>query len=251
MYVAATRALHELTVLYQDTLTDIIVTEVPKEKHMQEFQTESLQKAKEYAKPVHTQKEIEQQRREEGDRDRQARGYLGPRKIQLKKEQEIAGTETPVLIPKPFEVHQALIPKNRNQLKKSTDKRLKSSAIDGLVNPSPYTYGTFPPESHLQVKGHSRGNFSVKWVKKTKQYLEIASAAGLLRLTPITPSTIRISFVKGAHRHDPGYELESTGRYRSNMGRKESRSEIQLLTDRILIRVEKSQWCCAVFKQRR
>lgn len=82
LYVAATRALHELTVLYQDTLTDIIGTEVPKEKHMQEFQTESLQKAKEYAKPVHTQKEIEQQRREEGDRERQARGYLGPRKIQ-------------------------------------------------------------------------------------------------------------------------------------------------------------------------
>ena len=189
LYVAATRALHELTVLYQDSLTDIIGTEVPKEKHMQEFQTESLQKAKEYAKPVHTQKEIEQQRREEGDRERQARGYLGPRKIQLKKEQEIAGTETPVLIPKPFEVHQALIPKNRNQLNKSTDKKLKSSAIDGLVNPSPYTYGTFPPESHLQVKGHSRGNFSVKWVKKTKQYLEIASAAGLLRLTPLTPST--------------------------------------------------------------
>lgn len=159
LYVAATRALHELTVLYQDTLTDIIETEVPKEKHMQEFQTESLQKAKEYAKPVHTQKEIEQQRREEGDRDRQARGYLGPRKIQLKKEQEIAGTETPVLIPKPFEVHQALIPKNRNLLKKSTDKKLKSSAIDGLVNPSPYTYGTFPPESHLQVKGHPEGIF--------------------------------------------------------------------------------------------
>ena len=41
LYVAATRALHELTVLYQDTLTDIIETEVPKEKHMQEFQTES------------------------------------------------------------------------------------------------------------------------------------------------------------------------------------------------------------------
>ena len=25
---------------------------------------------------------------------------------------------------------------------------------------------------------------------------------------------------KRCHRHDPGYELESTGRYRSNMGRK-------------------------------
>lgn len=240
LYVAATRALHELTVLYQDTLTDIIETEVPKEKHMQEFQTESLQKAKEYAKPVHTQKEIEQQRREEGDRDRQARGYLGPRKIQLKKEQEIAGTETPVLIPKPFEVHQALIPKNRNLLKKSTDKKLKSSAIDGLVNPSPYTYGTFPPENHLQVKGHSRGNFSVKWVKKTKQYLEIASAAGLLRLTPITPSTIRISFVKGVTGTIQDTNWKTQADTAVTWGAKESRSEVQLLTDRILIRVEKA-----------
>lgn len=240
LYVAATRALHELTVLYQDTLTDIIETEVPKEKHMQEFQTESLQKAKEYAKPVHTQKEIEQQRREEGDRDRQARGYLGPRKIQLKKEQEIAGTETPVLIPKPFEVHQALIPKNRNQLKKSTDKRLKSSAIDGLVNPSPYTYGTFPPESHLQVKGHSRGDCSVKWVKKTKQYLEIVSAAGLLRLTPITPSAIRISFVKGVTGTIQDTNWKAQADTAVTWGAKESRSEVQLLTDRILIRVEKA-----------
>ena len=240
LYVAATRALHELTVLYQDTLTDIIETEVPKEKHMQEFQTESLQKAKEYAKPVHTQKEIEQQRREEGDRDRQARGYLGPRKIQLKKEQEIAGTETPVLIPKPFEVHQALIPKNRNLLKKSTDKKLKSSAIDGLVNPSPYTYGTFPPESHLQVKGHSRGNFSVKWVKKTKQYLEIASAAGLLRLTPITPSTIRISFVKGVTGTIQDTNWKAQADTAVTWSAKESRSEVQLLTNRILIRVEKA-----------
>ena len=38
LYVAATRALHELTVLYQDILTDIIVTEVPKEKHLEACQ---------------------------------------------------------------------------------------------------------------------------------------------------------------------------------------------------------------------
>ena len=240
LYVAATRALHELTVLYQDSLTDIIGTEVPKEKHMQEFQVETLQKAKEFAKPVHTQKEIEQQRREEGDRDRQARGYLGPRKIQLKKEQEITGTETPVKIPKPFEVHQALIPKNRSQLKKATEKKPKSSAIEGLVNPSPYTYGTFPPESHLQVKGHSKGNFSVKWVKKTKQHLEIASAAGLLRLTPITPSTIRISFVKGVTGTIQDTNWKAQADTSVTWSAKESRSEVQLLTDRILIRVEKA-----------
>ena len=240
LYVAATRALHELTVLYQDSLTDIIGTEVPKEKHMQAFQVETLQKAKEFAKPVHTQKEIEQQRREEGDRERQARSYLGPRKIQVKKEQEIRKTETPVKIPKPFEVHQALIPKNRSQLKKATEKKPKFSAIEGLVNPSPYTYGTFPPESHLQVKGHSKGNFSVKWVKKTKQHLEIASAAGLLRLTPITPSTIRISFVKGVTGTIQDTNWKAQADTSVTWSAKESRSEVQLLTDRILIRVEKA-----------
>ena len=240
LYVATTRALHELTVLYQDSLTDIIGTEVPKEKHMQEFQTESLQKAKEYAKPVHTQKEIEQQRREEGNRERQARSYLGPKKIQVKKEQKIAGTETPVKIPKPFEVHQALIPKNRNQLKKAPEKKIKSPAIDGLVNPSPYTYGTFPPESYLPVKGHSKGNFFVKWVKKTKQHLEIASAAGLLRLTPITPETIRVSFVKGVTGTIRDTNWKAQADTAVAWSAKESRSEVQLLTDRILIRVEKA-----------
>lgn len=58
LYVAATRALHELTVLYQDSLTDIIGTEVPKEKHMQEFQTESLQKAERIRKTgTHTERD--------------------------------------------------------------------------------------------------------------------------------------------------------------------------------------------------
>lgn len=240
LYVAATRALHELTVLYQDSLTDIIGTAVPKEKHMQEFQVETLQKAKEYAKPVHTQKEIEQQRREEGDRERQARSYLGPRKIQVTKEQEIRKTETPVKIPKPFEVHQALIPKNRNQVKKAPEKKAKPPAIDGMVNPSPYTYGTFPPETHLQVKGHSRGNFSVKWVKKTKQHLEIASASGLLRLTPITPETIRVSFVKGVTGSIQDTNWKAQADTAVTWSAKESRSEVQLLTDRILIRVEKA-----------
>ena len=40
---------------------------------------------------------------------------------------------------------------------------------------------------------------------------------------------------KRCHRHDPGYELE-TGRSAVTWGAKESRSEVQLLTDRILIR---------------
>ncbi len=79
-----------------------------------------------------------------------------------------------------------------------------------------------------------------KRAKKTKQYLEIASAAGLLRLTPITPSTIRISFVKGVTGTIQDTNWKAQADTAVTWGAKESRSEVQLLTDRILIRVEKA-----------
>ena len=40
-------------------------------------------------------------------------------------------------------------------------------------------------------------NYTVKWAKKTKKHIDIASMAGILRLTPMTPEVIRVSFVKG------------------------------------------------------
>ena len=88
-------------------------------------------------------------------------------------------------------------------------------------------------------------------MKKTKQYLEIASAAGLLRLTPITPSTIRISFVKGVTGTIQDTNWKTQADTAVTWGAKESRSEVQLLTDRILIRVEKANGAVQFFKQRR
>lgn len=56
-YVAATRALHELAVLYTGELTGILAKEAPKGRHNQEFAMETLTKAKEYEKVSLTQKE--------------------------------------------------------------------------------------------------------------------------------------------------------------------------------------------------
>ena len=50
LYVAATRALHELAVLYTGELTGILAKEAPKGRHNQEFAIETLTKAKEYEK---------------------------------------------------------------------------------------------------------------------------------------------------------------------------------------------------------
>ena len=50
LYVAATRALHELVVLYHGNLSRILTDPVSKEKKQKVFAAETLTKAKEYEK---------------------------------------------------------------------------------------------------------------------------------------------------------------------------------------------------------
>lgn len=82
--MAATRALHELVVLYRGKLTGILADKVPEGKHMKEFAAETLTKTAEFERVQHTEKEIEQQRRIEGAKDMAEREYIGPKRIVIK-----------------------------------------------------------------------------------------------------------------------------------------------------------------------
>ena len=87
LYVAATRALHELAVFHRGRLTTLIADPAPSNRHQKEFSAEPLTKAKEYEKQQLTEKEIEEQKRVDGRRDMDEREYFGPSRIALKPEQ--------------------------------------------------------------------------------------------------------------------------------------------------------------------
>ncbi len=87
LYVAATRALHELAVFHRGRLTPLIADPAPSNRHQKEFSAEPLTKAKEYEKQQLTEKEIEEQKRVDGRRDMDEREYFGPSRIVLKPEQ--------------------------------------------------------------------------------------------------------------------------------------------------------------------
>ena len=87
LYVAATRALHELAVFHRGRLTPLIADPAPSNRHQKEFSAEPLTKAKEYEKQQLTEKEIEEQKRVDGRRDMDERAYFGPSRIALKPEQ--------------------------------------------------------------------------------------------------------------------------------------------------------------------
>ena len=87
LYVAATRALHELAVLYTGELTGILAKEAPKGRHNQEFAMETLTKAKEYEKVSLTQKKAREENRAIGIQEMDERNSHGPKRIVIKPEQ--------------------------------------------------------------------------------------------------------------------------------------------------------------------
>lgn len=207
LYVAATRALHELVVLCRGKLSPILTPQETVKNHPKYFAEETLTKAKEYEKKELTQKEIEQLRRTDADLDREKRGYIGPKKIAAKKEPERA------------EIQQKKIPE---------------------TNLSPHAFGSVPENDALRVPGHARGNHAVKWVKKKKEWIDIASAYGVLRLTPITSEIIKVSFAKGAAGEFSDTFWKNRPEQPAAWSARASKSLIEIATETLTVQVKKA-----------
>lgn len=123
------------------------------------FAAETLTKAKEYEKKTFTQKEIEQQRRTEADKERNARSYIGPERIEVSAPKE----EEPDIHP----VSEKSVPEKEKSVIHPVSKVSKAPEI-AQINPSPYAFGDLPDNRLLPVRGHSRMNYTVKWAKKRK-----------------------------------------------------------------------------------
>lgn len=229
LYVAATRALHELAVLYTGELTGILAKEAPKGRHNQEFAMETLTKAKEYEKVSLTQKEAREENRAIGIQEMDERNSHGPKRIVIKPEQRpgmvLGNTST-------AGVQSAKRPGGAGMVPGEAEKTER-------LNTSPYAFGAIPENELLRIKGHSKIKCAVKWAKKGKSAVEIASMYGILRITPITPEVIRISFVKGvtAKVQDTYWKPKADTAF--PWSAKESKTAVLVETEKLRVMVEK------------
>ena len=302
LYVAATRALHELAVLYTGELTGILAKEAPKGRHNQEFAMETLTKAKEYEKVSMTQKETREENRAIGIQEMDERNSHGPKRIVIKPEQRpgmapgnTSTTGTAVMAKgstatrrDAAETGEEIAAKTMQQrapegvssvfagaayhgkaggkapgsrrsagtqagMQNGTDiagvQSAKRPGGTGMgsgeaeqkdrVNTSPYAFGAIPENELLRIKGHSKIKCAVKWAKKGKSVVEIASMYGILRITPITPEVIRISFVKGvtAKVQDTYWKPKADTAF--PWSAKESKTAVLVETEKLRVMVEK------------
>jgi len=252
LYVAATRALHELVVLHRGKLTGILADKVPEGKHMKEFTAETLTKAAEFERVQHTGKEIEQQRRIEGAKDMAEREYIGPKRIVIKtqgKENEAEARGKTLTGQKMASAYKRAVAAPVRKAADNSGKNEGNHTEEIIL--SPYEFGAIPDNAILRVKGHSRNNFAIKWIKRTKSYVELSSMYGLLRITPITPEVIRVSFVKGVTEKigDTAWKGKADTAFSWNA--KESKTLVEIATEKVTVRIAKNNGAVCFYNEKK
>ena len=258
LYVAATRALHQLVVLHDGNLTRLIAEPVPEDKHLKELSAPTLTKAMEYEKKQFTQKELIENQIKEGDKERSARGRFGPKKIVVQTgnadEEEFLRQKRETVKSQMSRLETSKLEKSnsgKSKSEKSQSERLKPEKLksdkskrnvpeqDARVNLSNIAYLSVPDTNKLRPKGHSKANFAVRWVKKRNDGIDLVSAAGVLSIVPITKEIIRVSFQKGQQNMDSVGYFNRTPENGTRYKVRENASVVELATPCLTVRVDK------------
>ncbi len=101
-------------------------------------------------------------------------------------------------------------------------------------------FGDMPPTEKLRPAGHSKINLSIRWVEKGADGLYLQSRYGTLRLSPIGSTVIRVSFAKGK-RPDGEVNPQIGARRTDHLWMyKNSSQAVELVTDEICLCVDKA-----------
>ena len=205
LYVAVTRALHELAVVHTGDLTDLIGTKVSEEKRLHSLEnqvhkespalrkkpapvekkaadpaTEKVSTAEERGLLVKAARRTEEKveisggmKVSEAGKEKALSSYSCPMKLGFVGEQP---APPKLNLPKTGQP-----PKREAPVRKALESKVQTTAP---INHSPYPFGGIPNSIVLRPKGHSRIDTAVRILRKTKKYLEVISNYGILHLIP-------------------------------------------------------------------
>ena len=221
LYVAATRALHELCVLHTGNLTGLIADPLPKEA-------------------VQSQLSVRKDRKDSAiPKVRTANKRPDPSVIPRKKISIVQSQPGPQTVKE--EAGQEIKKKvnkeiNREIRKPETDNKKD----DTKKNIMDISFGDMPPTEKLRPMGHAKTDLAVKWIMKKPDGLYIQSRYGVLRLSPVGSAIIRVTFAKGQQIREGINSHIAVNRTDRAWMYKESGRGIELVTDELCLQVDKS-----------
>ena len=201
LYVAATRALHELCVLHTGNLTGLIADPLP-EKSEKSQPTDKDHYAKDKTKG-----------------EEQKKPVSGSAAIKRKR---------------------VAIVKNQLPEKKLVIREEKKAApVSGKQEEKTFAFGDMPATEILRPAGHAKIDLAVRWVTKHPDGLHFQSRYGVLRLSPVGSAIIRVTFVKGQQMTDETNPQIAVCRTDKAWMYREAAGKVELLTDELCVQVDK------------
>ncbi|MDO5574175.1 MAG: AAA family ATPase [bacterium] len=237
LYVAATRALHELIVLYTGKLTDLIavpVTEEQKQKYLINQPKSDIIAVPE--EDTRTKKEIELERAKEGHREMELRNQFGPQRIIVHRSEAKPSTGkaySRTSIVKKTDAHVALNARLIQQ------KAARQDVTDASEISDINEFGEMPESTSLRPLGRPNLSMAVRWINGGKQCVELTSAYGNLRITPISDDTVRISFGREPINRLADIPMEITVSKDFKWNCREARDIVEISAKKWIIRVDK------------
>ena len=188
LYVAATRALHDLSVFYTGGLTKLIKDPIPEDRKNYTFPEDTFHMtAHVFEEDDRTTAELARDQAKLGDTELELRKLYGPKRI-TKESLDKAG-KIPKEKPRIFIAGKAATPVYDHGVNIAKPKRVKERDLSSEFNSS-------PEGTSLTPAGHGKIDNSVRWVDPGKKDVLITGAYGALRIIPISAESVRIIFEK-------------------------------------------------------
>ena len=246
LYVAATRALHELCILYSGNLTGLIADPVPAKT--------AVPAAGEASRHDEASQHVEASRHEKASRYDETLYNDGLRSKNAAPLHKVSAVRPSA---------DSSIQKDKGSRKKvvavvhSPQKSGSQSAAPAFREPAvkkpalgahavtsyravnPYHFGDMPATEKLRPAGHSKISLSVKWCTRQEDGLYLQSQYGTMRICPVGSGIVRITFAKGAKIMEGRHPLIAADRVEKNWKYRDNWKVIEVSTGEMLLQVDR------------
>lgn len=241
LYVAATRALHELCILHTGNPTKLITQKIPENKKQQDkAMTAAVCHAKEEKKERTALRDRKVLTRKPLFTEDSAKGAI----VRKRPVAAVASRQTPE-DKKPFIIRRvgaSYEGQAEKQVKESDFVAAKPKSVADRRPPEGggHAFGDMPETERLRPAGHGKIDLTVRWAIKEADGLYLQSRYGTLRLSPIRSDIIRVTFAKGGNIMEKTDPRITVLRVDPMWMYKENANAVELYTDALCLKVDKT-----------
>lgn len=280
LYVAATRALHELRILCRGDLTGLIADPVPEREEKAETKKKAAESVNrpadevEAGEPVKENSEgqakvsarSEEERQDEGadaggaqtnasavQTSYKARAVASPgisgRTVTAsagvggKTAATAARTQTSYETAASKGARSQPTPtpdRNPTQTQGRHNDQTSDRGANIPAQNSLFSFGDMPATEKLRPAGHSKINLAVKWVVRKEDGFYLQSQYGTLRISPIGSGVIRVTFARGTALREGTHPLIAVRKAAGNWKYRDNGKIVELSTGEVTVQVEKT-----------